>query len=275
MKICPSVDWVTGVSKTYAQSMAQQAIWEELKVVLNVTKEAVAKPMNVREYKGYRCGPVFFGSATVGTLLSVSGVDSNDYVHRVVGASSRITRIDLAVTVFYPNYVKSIASGYYEYVIESLGDLTGKRKYAMISSASGGDTLYIGSRESEGYGRVYDKWMESKRSPQFLNAWRFEVEFKGELAQRVAGDLMRARDREDYIVSRVSQWLGDRLILCPWTVANSVERVKVARPAKKMSELEYLRTKVRGTVARLVKNGQLMDVLEALGVNTLVEPTEE
>lgn len=47
-----------------------------------------------------------------------------------------------------------------------------------IDGCGDGDTVYVGSRSSALYIRIYDKWRESKLHDDWRYAWRFEAEVK-------------------------------------------------------------------------------------------------
>lgn len=122
----------------------------------------------------------------MGTFISYPGKAINAYLQRGIhpqdimlshGANGDVCRrIDLAIDTY--NSGLSI-SGLYG-LFRSGGAQTSIKKYSLITSNSG-QTLYIGSRESEQFIRVYDK---AKEQGDFTSdRIRIEVELKGQRAK--------------------------------------------------------------------------------------------
>lgn len=68
--------------------------------------------------------------------------------------------------------------------------ITQTEKYSHIKSQDGGETLYIGSRTSEMFLRVYNKAAEQGNKPENPDDWiRIELECKGERAKQIGAVL--------------------------------------------------------------------------------------
>jgi Replication initiation factor len=107
----------------------------------------------------------------------------------LVESDIKVTRCDLSCDVFLYEKVIGIPR-----MIKD--NYKGKYAIKMIESNTG-ETLYVGSRQSESMIRIYDK--SSEFGLDQGRVWRWEVEFKGGLAPMVArevrdGGVARARE---------------------------------------------------------------------------------
>lgn len=200
---------------------------------------------------------------TLGYILIASGDTAHWVWPLVKPAGTRITRIDLCADVLYKNPLPLARSAF-----GALSDRDKqKRRYSLFQGTDKGSTLYVGSRHSQAYGRLYDKGVESKLAePERL--WRYEVEIKKPLSQGVCeamwektGDLL-----EIYIKEYIGGWFSDRGIESAKAVSTGrVKPVLVQRrtntPTKKLT---WLRTQVAPSVAQLVEAGYGREVVNAL-----------
>lgn len=146
------------------------------------TKTGVVVQWNVdREEMGYHV--VIAGSA-IRNILERHDMDQKALVQTVIDAGGNITRLDLAkdlqgVAISLDKIYQALEHG------EHSGTA---RKFAQIHSINGGNTVYVGSRKSEKFIRVYDKMAESHL--QGGTWYRFELETKGMVARALAALLI-------------------------------------------------------------------------------------
>jgi len=122
--------------------------------------------------------------------LLVTTNDIAAYHHRL---KHRCSRIDLAIDT--KNEGLSI---------RYLAKLTRKnlatmpiKAYSHIKSSDGGETLYLGSRTSELFMRIYNKAAEQGNKPENPNDWvRIELECKGSRAAQIGVIVAREQDNE-------------------------------------------------------------------------------
>lgn len=112
-------------------------------------------------------------------LREVHIPDVLDFIH---ANGHRVGRIDIAVDV----RAKLAISDLYEQV--KRGDAVTDVRKAPSLIISTGETLYVGSRTSEKYLRVYDKAAQTETAGDWT---RIELECKGETARGVAGHLQQ------------------------------------------------------------------------------------
>lgn len=146
----------------------------------------------VMQYQGIKSRDAFAGEAMQKSsrhfLYQVSGGRSHD-VCRVFrlgmyGRDLRSTRLDVQLTIPLPdNYSARVVADFWRDC-----DRWGNGRPANIrlqENTDGLDTVYIGSRTSERYVRVYVK--EDDMGARYL---RFEVEYKGDLSRKVWGQFL-------------------------------------------------------------------------------------
>ena len=143
-------------------------------------------------YSGRQWRGIFFGVGVQNdmrhVMLRASGEVADTVMEELVGyGSGRCTRIDLQITVYLP----------LSYSARLLADrlrMTKWKHYKRMvelieGNPAGFDTVYIGSRKSERFIRIYVK---KAGVSKYL---RFEVEYKGDFAQGVY-DTICARGKE-------------------------------------------------------------------------------
>jgi hypothetical protein len=103
---------------------------------------------------------------------------------------AKYTRIDLAVDAIASGLAIDDLAAAYE-----LGEFTGAaRKWSYVTAPNGGQCLYIGSRSSEHFVRIYNKASEQAAlaiKPADADWKRIELEAKGMSARAVGADLRK------------------------------------------------------------------------------------
>lgn len=116
------------------------------------------------------------------------GIDTLDLISELIDHGAKVTRLDLALDVKDSDLrIADLAKD-----IEAGRAITRSRSWKELKSANGGHTLYIGSRTSEIYVRVYDKSAEIKskgKTPQTPDHIRIELELKDDTAKFAAKSL--------------------------------------------------------------------------------------
>lgn len=229
-----------------------------------------AKPAVRLGYKGVQCGKLFVGDSQQGLFILASGSAAILAYEHLYHTEMHISRIDLQVTQWNC----------------PLGDDTGikselqaikhkktvgrkaNRQIRHTGDDSGGYTLYIGSRTSESFMRLYNKDKESK-DEYYRTAWRYEVELHNAAATAAAISLQSQKSTlEASITATVSAYCRERGLLVNWPID---QRLNVIRPIPKdeaddVRSIAWLTSQVRPTVQRLIRAGMQVDVLVALGI---------
>lgn len=131
------------------------------------------------DYAAMGLHEVFSGS-TLRNLFERSGVASSEILESAIDAGGRITRLDLALDAQDEQIsLSNIAAAL------NRGENTGtSRAFSEIKSNDSGHTIYVGSRQSEKFIRIYDKAAQEGLTG---NDWkRFEIETKGDVSRALS-----------------------------------------------------------------------------------------
>jgi hypothetical protein len=166
-------------------------------------------------FVGQRCEGLFFGWR--GDLLMVicSGDVAAAHGSFFLGLAGNVSRLDLAVTLRDDDIdrdwtTRALRQSSYDGRIDS-----GLLKTRRIEGTPDGATLYIGSRSSDRFIRIYDKTAESKGVyPE--RTWRWEIEYKKPRAGMVAARLLRLGAGPHAVIDVVRAGLLDLRVKLPY-----------------------------------------------------------
>lgn len=226
------------------------------------TGRAVVEPWGWQGYKGGKVGKASFGLRDDGAILQVSGgwASTPDFDDL---PQTGIPRIDVQVTVWgIDNHSQEPAR------CAELTDAARKGvpsrpwKVRLENTHGDGDTLYVGSRQSDSFIRIYDKSKESK-DEMYEGAVRFEVQFSNEAARIAYKSLSRASFSPHRCAQIVAGSMANRGLGLPEWV--SVEEPVLCQVRKEASDLDtkllWLRTQVAPTVETLLASGVTYDAV--------------
>ncbi len=134
-----------------------------------------------------------------------------------------------------------------------------------------GETLYIGSRRSDQFGRLYDKAAEEANTALFGRKWRYEVEYKDRRAQNVMKALIEPEKRVPLpaLIQNAVWWWFDERNIPPLFDRAYNQRVAFETSGKitdTSRQLTWLTKQVQPTVKRLLAQGEEDAVWAALGL---------
>lgn len=259
------VDWITGtgpasgavdvlVQKTSRWLKDEEAAGEEL------------RSWGFSEYRGFACGSVQVGQRHDGYIFRLGSHMAQRHWQDVFKATRRATRIDLQYTLRFNCDASQIITRSFRQAKRAKRKHPHGPSHSMLHASDQSSTLYLGSRASEKFGRIYDKGRESKNEA-FKNCVRFEGEFKGNTANNLAHYLFGLEDCEAAIISEVRAFVQDRGI-APWlTVAHLPCSHAPRLPTDAERRLRWLQTGVRPTVQWLLARVGRDAVLRALGLD--------
>ncbi|MGI9251403.1 MAG: replication initiation factor domain-containing protein [Pseudohongiellaceae bacterium] len=185
----------------------------------------------------------------------------------VAPTAKRISRVDLAVTVELPKPDPRLAQRGWDKNATAT-----ERQYAMIQNSKNGKTLYVGSRQSDQYGRLYDKGVKDLgREPG--EVWRYEIELKSKPKNMALLQSMYDRWRLHGIDSAdvtqyVHQWFAVRGV-SPKFSARGKGMPRPDLEATVMTaekKLRWLSQQVRPTITALIDAGLGDAAIRALGL---------
>lgn len=234
---------------------------------------AEVAPFRLMGYVGWRTGRVRYGERENAGLIQLSGDLAEQYAGDVIARTDRVSRIDAAVTVQAPGGWRDHGEQVYREASDFYQLHPGAAMPMCVQDAKGGWTTYLGDRASDYYLRIYDKGAESRaggdplESLRYADCWRYELEVKGGPATIVADVLTHADDRAEHI----------RRFLYEYTTRHGIRplfheetplriRPGFTRRSDYAKKMDWLTKKVRPTVDWCKQNGELGDVLAALGL---------
>lgn len=138
-----------------------------------------------REEMGWHT--VFSGSALRNVFVE-NGISQRSFVESAVNSGGRISRLDLAKDA--ENERINLAN-IWPFIETKMYEGT-SRNASKMQSIDGGYTIYVGSRQSEKFIRIYDKAAESKLASRDWK--RYEIETKGMVARAMAQLLVNESD---------------------------------------------------------------------------------
>lgn len=262
-----AVDYITVSGKSEQIYGLQSA----LDVLLNYYHDTGYKSTEIRNhgYTGWSVGPLSFLDNGQYGYIQTSG-DPSGFVARVAsGWDVRCTRIDLQVTCqCLPVDGRTIGDRAYQDAIEHKECAAPTR----IQSPGGGDTVYIGSRASDRFARIYRKDAQDKDTDWPRHTWRYEIEIKKPRSQKLWRSLVDVPEKDwpREIASFVSQFFTRRSVHVPFE-ADTISRIDDTMRRKKtpiQRKIEWIARGVSPTVLELFAAGYASDVLEALGARS-------
>ena len=243
----------------------------------SVIKWAERRPRNIgwQGYIGYKIGQVCVGERLDGSIVRLEGKAADDWGNAGLPVGHNVTRLDIALTIWgIPNQSEVIARHNVEGVAHRKSLRNRPFAVRLIDGNGDGDTLYIGSRTSEQFVRIYDKERSPNGGEQYKEALRYECECKEQLAlsayQRCVSNGYSATS-----CLQVLAFLLSRRGVCPvgfGGIHHTVVPNSVIPASDLESSLSWLSVQVRPTVARLIREGYEEEVLTALGLARLFNP---
>jgi hypothetical protein len=229
------------------------------------------KPAARMGYSGLSVGSVFCGSREDGYFVQISGERAQNGFAVVYSDRAHFSRLDVQCTVATSDGSPLTAINAHESVRKANETISKARQRdaMLIQSIGKGSTCYVGSRKSPQFGRIYDKYAESK-SEDYKNAWRYEIEFHNILATETAKRFARteyAQSVESAIL--VKQWYTKRHISTPWSTAAALYALPSVPKHDQAVEdkLRWLEEQVAPAIRRLLKLGLRDSIIEVLGLD--------
>lgn len=216
-------------------------------------------------YVGDRIDHLFYGHRGEELMVIASSEVAAKYAPFFLGMATRITRLDLQVTLQDDDVDRDWTEiALSQCSMDGRVD-SGLLKTRRIAGTPDGVTLYIGSRSSDRFIRIYDKTAESNGVwPE--RSWRWEIEYKKARATMVAGRFLRAGATDRAIQDIVSSAVADIRIQLPYGETPSgwlPKRPKLLTSDE--SRLVYASRVIGPFVQRLVEAVGEDRVKEALG----------
>lgn len=239
-------------ASTLMEKVGWQAVHQEERLG-NIKHE-----VNYHGYKGARAGSAMCGVNTDGqVLIQLTGSTSDFWCRPLANAKIHVTRIDLQATFHVKRPSQNFGLDAITKCVDARKTEGGKHwpKPLFINAYGQGDTVYMGSRQSQKYGRLYDKGRQTSEK-ELRDCWRAEIEYKGETAERVWASMVHAAFAPLHAYSIVWTQYNDWLMPLPTFKGADVF---IAGNGRNDTDLErklaWVKTQVYPTMQYLSDNG--------------------
>ncbi len=266
------VDYYTGTTRNERSGMAWLDIWNKYKV------DHLKRGNKVTTFKrhSYDCmtvGGLTWGySGDVGYLMTGSSDDAHLTWQKVLPLANNVTRLDLQYTFEADRSFGEGGIGILQELYNSIlkTEHPTKRHYHCHANSEGGETLYTGSRNSDQFGRMYNKSVEASLDKQ--NIFRLEVEFKKPRSQvvfnRFYHEVKMGLANPETVRDIVLSWFAIRGINVT-DIFRTITPVQVSAVINTdEKKIKWLRTSVSPTLYDLTDRGKLREVAMALGLSS-------
>jgi len=131
---------------------------------------------------------VIFAGSALRNIFERTGISQRDLVKAALYSGGRITRLDIAKDA--QNVVCNLGAIWD--CIQNKDNKGTARTFSTIEDHKGNRTIYIGSRQSEKFARIYDK--RGQLDVKGTTWYRYELETKGMVARSFASLLVSIED---------------------------------------------------------------------------------
>jgi len=264
-----SIDWFTA---TFTEGLKQNFAKAKCEKVM---KEAEAGGLersytNRLGFVGERVDGFFYGLRGDSLMVIGSGATADIQAPFFLGLAEKCTRLDLAATLHDGDTGRDWTVIAYNQCKRDGRISSGQMKTHRIEGSPDGRTLYIGSRSSDRFVRIYDKTAESKGAYP-PRTWRWEVEYKypraGGVATRLAANHWSPASKMDILRSG----LGDLRVNLPCAGVSSGWLPR--RPHLETTDetrLKYAARVIGPFLTNLIRNVGEKRVTDALARSLLV-----
>lgn len=260
------VDWITATCKLGAKTRER---FEHLgDALIEGEREAGVeiKPASLRDYRGLRASGIFAGRRSEDSIIVVSGSHAPPHWASIARLATNVSRLDLQATVWTHGEQPPLSRWYYARAVRQKPSRGRPRSYSLVRTHPAGDTLYVGKRQSDYYGRVYDYATAHKKGePRTL--WRFEIELKRQVAFAHSRTLLSSDTPRISAERLVHRWYSVKGLQPSWSIQECLPSEVVRFEEKSRDTLEWMRTALSKTVASAIRRHGLTAVLDALGLS--------
>jgi len=266
------VDWLTVTAPADDEGLPFARECEHLRDEERVAGGDV-QPATLRDYVGHRGRGFFVGTRRDDRICILSGGLTPARFLTIAQTATNCSRLDLQVSVWTNGEQPEFAREQYQR-LKALPPSRGRpRSLTLIQSHPQGETLNVGKRVSDNYGRVYD-WSSAHKAGEPRTVWRFEVEYKRHEARRQLAQLVASPNHRERINHQVHSWFSKRQLIPPWPADDTHHSDGTPLLEPERDTLAWLRSSVSKTVRNMIDRHGIEAVLLALGLSDKVAPIE-
>lgn len=270
-KCYQGIDWVTVTSSVLGNRTKSVALISETSEYLKeeIFGDIPRKTIKSGGKRHWVCGELTYKSNEYGNMLSVSGGKASEAWATLSTLVSDVhfSRLDLALDCALQTSAPTVLRAMYAYCTEHQHQSDKRAIPPVLISNDLGDTLYLGSRQSPLFLRIYDKSKEY--GLQRGSVYRFETENKQHRGDRLAKVMAEnSYNLADWITGQTVRDFESRGVGLPrkFARAENLPSLEVAITTDEAT-LRWYRRQVSPSVKRLLSNGVPRENVEkALGM---------
>jgi hypothetical protein len=258
-----SIDWLT-VTATKQERRLHFVNFARQLVKLENGRGGLERPWHWKGYSGATSNGVKWGTRQDSDILQIAGGTAGEWFDQAWTHSDNCSRLDLAATIKVEGKVSDYIHRHSEEALALKAEKGSGPSVSVIWSEGSPATLYVGRRESDLFGRVYDKGLESG-DLAYDKCIRYELEVKGEPAYRGAARVHSAADRPGVIRNALWEFFTRRGVRPIYRCMGEPVRIaNIRQPSDAATRLGWLSSQVAPAVKRLIAEGLWREVFEAL-----------
>lgn len=220
-------------------------------------------------YHGLTYDRISWGERKDGSIVRASSDEAAVLWRLMPLERVKVTRFDVALTMYLPLYVERFAHSAVGEAVKQRDLMPpGRRRKVRLQAGFGdGDTLYLGARTSSEYGRLYDKWKES-RDDYYKWAWRAEVELKPPASDAVFRYFREVENAPMAMAQYARTWFDKRGVKIPFDVGGfcGCPYKAIRKHSNDVKRLAWLSSQVAPCVRALIDTVGREEVELALGL---------
>lgn len=263
------IDWVTATHRATERPKLAFAAGRSM-VENEAQKGNDIQPINWRGYRGFKCGQASVGIRQDGVFLQARSDGASEYFSLIKEHATNFSRIDCAVTGLVDHQQPEVFRRSFNVLRRSTGVGHRKAQITIIANDDYGDSLLFGRRQSDRYGRFYDKGME-QRIAEAGWLFRWELELKNERARHFGFSSNDARQLQVDSHRMVSEYFATYGMRCPGVLVepsgDNLRFAHAAKPSGDNRRVAWLLNSCRPVLSRLDARGRLPEACKALGLS--------
>jgi len=223
------------------------------------------RPWGMSGFKGWSSGHVQLGKRDELFMCRLSGVAAARSWKTMVQLAEKVTRIDVQATIAPVCGPTQRIDFHRDEALRFCKEHDDIPIARWIQDNRCGYTLYLGSRESNVFGRIYDKHAR-EHLDHYKGCVRYEVQFNSRLANSVAPVLARLPSPRPAMAGYVSSFLEARGVTPPGLETTELTLCVPRSRTDADRKLAWLSSSVRPSVLSLIAMGRGEEVFRALGL---------
>lgn len=221
-------------------------------------------------YVGHQVGGLEWGTRHDGVLVRLSGVTAQSHWRQFGTLSTNCSRIDVQETVVFEEPWAEAMQAHWQQMLAHWEENPKRPQPKVICGPLGPETIYSGNRQSDTFLRCYHRGSR-KGCEDSLGHIRYEVELKNGRARATLTHLLSSRTPGPVSKALVFTQFHNRGCSLSWSNVGQC-RIRLHIPASDAyRRLTWLRRAVRPTVQYLLESGMQVELLEALGLQQMVQ----